>query len=413
MSKTTESEPESLFLERVEPAEQYVEVHFLDLLIVLAKRKWFIAKLTAGVAVLSLIVSILLPKYFTGTTRILPPQQTQSVAAAMLGQLGAVANLAGKDIGLRNPNDLYVAMLKSRTVADSLIQQFHLQNVYQVKRLMDARERLEQSTEIDSGKDGVITISVLDRDPSRAADLANGYVKELYKLTQSLAVTEAGQRRLFFEGQLHAATEDLARAEQALRVTQEKTGLVQLDGQAKAIIEAMSKARAQIAAKQVQIEAMKSYATPQNPDLLLATKELEAMRGQLAVMEKSQMGPGGDLQLPAGKLPSAGLEYVRAYREFKYREGVFELLSKEFEIAKIDEAKSAPIIQVMDPAIPPEAKSKPKRAVIVIVVTFIGFFVAIVLAFLMEATEYLSMQPQISQRWLVFRRYLTANPKLQ
>lgn len=395
---------------RISQAPADGDVGLLELFIVLAKRKWMIASLTFICAVVSLAYSLLLPKIYTADTKILPPQQTQSVAGAMLGQLGSLAGLAGKDLGIHNPNDIYVAMLQSRTVSDALIHKFDLMNVYKVKRMMDARKRLEEATDIDSGKDSVITISVQDHDPNRAADIANAYVNELYKLTQTLAVTEAGQRRLFFEQQLRSASEDLARAEQDMRKTQESTGLIQLDNQAKAIIEAVATARGQIAAKEVQIRAMEAFATPQNPDLIRAEDELQSLKADLGDLEKDAKGPAGNIQLPAGQIPSAGLEYVRRLRDVKYYETIFDLLEKQYEIAKIDEAKNAAIIQVLDNAVPPEWKSKPKRAVIVIVATFVGLFGAIIFAFVQEAAQYARLQPQSVVRLQLLKRYLFAKP---
>jgi tyrosine-protein kinase Etk/Wzc len=395
---------------RIADAPADGEAHFLDLLIVLAKRKWMIVSMTFFCAVASLVYSLLLPKIYTANTKILPPQQTQSVTGAMLGQvgssLGSLAGLAGKDLGIRNPNDLYVAMLQSRTLSDALIQKFNLMSVYKVKRMMDARKRLEDVTDIDSGKNGVISISVQDRDPKRAADIANAYVSELYKLNQTLAVTEAAQRRLFFEQQLRSASDDLARAEQDMRKTQETTGLIQLDDQAKALIASVSTARGQIAAKEVQIQAMKTFATPQNPDLIRAEDELQALKAHLGALERDVKGPVGDLQLPAGKIPSAGLEYVRRLRDVKYYETIFELLAKQLEVAKIDEAKNAAVIQVLDPAVLPEWKSKPKRAQIVIAGIIIGLFMAITAAFLSEAARYAKTQPHLSMRLSLLKRYL-------
>lgn len=328
----------------------------------------------------------------------------------MLGQLGPLTAMAGKDLGLRNPNDIYVTMLQSRTVSEALIRKFDLMTVYKAKRLMDARKRLAQDTDIDSGKDGVITISVQDRDPKRAADMANAYVSELYNLTKSLAITEAAQRRLFFEQQLRSANEDLVHAEQDFQKVQENTGLIQLDNQAKAIIEAISAARGQIAAKEVQITAMKAFATPQNPDLIRAENEIEAMKAHLATLEHNQRGPAGEPQLAAGKVPSAGLQYVRGLRDVKYYETVFELLSKQYEIAKMDEARSAAIIQVLDPAVPPEMRFKPKRTQIVIAGTIVGFFFSVLSVFTREAFRSAQAQPQVGNRLQLLRRYLLARP---
>src|SRR2546422_4050225 len=195
------------------PTRAEVErIHFPDRLIVLAKRKWFIFKFVGCAAVLSTGISLLLPKTYTANAKIMPPQPNQSMGAmaALSIQLGPLAALAGQGLGLRNPSDLYIAMLRSRTVADDLIDRFSLMSVYKQKLREYARGRLEAATEIKAGtKDGVISISVDDRDPRRAADLANGYVDELEKLTKTLAVTEAGKRRTFFEREGKMASDEL------------------------------------------------------------------------------------------------------------------------------------------------------------------------------------------------------------
>src|SRR5712692_7381945 len=179
------------------------EVSLLDLLIFLAKHKRLVVGVPFVVAIAATIISLLMSNIYTGTTRILPPQQSASAASALLNQLGGVlgglGGAAGGALGIRNPNDLYVGMLKSRTVADNLITRFELDKVYGREYQSDTRRELEGRTSIVAGRDGIITIEVDDKDPKRAAELANTYVDELMKLTKVLAVTEASQRRLFFE----------------------------------------------------------------------------------------------------------------------------------------------------------------------------------------------------------------------
>ena len=178
------------------------EISLLDIAIVLAKHKKLIFGLPFLAAVITAGITLLMPNWYTATTKILPPQQSQSSAAAMLGQLGALAGGAGQALGIKNPNDTFVAMLKSRTAADNLIQRFDLKKVYDEEFMMYARKELASNTNIASGKDGVITIEVDDKDPKRAAEIANAYLDQLRDLTLHLAVGEAGQRRLFFETQL-------------------------------------------------------------------------------------------------------------------------------------------------------------------------------------------------------------------
>jgi len=244
------------------------ESHLLDLLIILTRRKRIILSTTLAAAVLAVIVSALMPNRYTSTANILPPQQSQSLAASMIGQLGSLgpmAAMAQKDLGLKNPGDLYVGMLRSRTAEDRLIRRFDLLRVYRVKTMSDARHDLEDASSIALGKEGFISISVEDKDRDRAPQIANAYVDELRQLTQDLSVTEAGQRRIFFERQLELAKNNLADAEQALKQTEQKTGLIQLDGQAKAIIESVVKLRATIAAQEVALHARRLSSTEENP----------------------------------------------------------------------------------------------------------------------------------------------------
>lgn len=356
------------------------ETDFLGLLVVLAEHKKAILSSTVTAAVVAALLSLLLPNRYTATTKIMPPQRSQSLASALMGQLSALSPVAamagGSALGLKNPNDIYVGMLKSRTVEDALIHRFNLQKLYRDKRVSDTRKELEEYSEITTEKEGFIAISVEDKDPKRAADMANAYVEELRKLTQNLAVTEAGQRRLFFEQQLEQVKNNLADAEQALKETQQKTGLIQLDGQAKAIIESVVQLRAGIAAKEVQLRALRSFATAQNPDVEMLEQEVEGMKGQLATLEKQSGSSDGDVQIPTGKVPEAGLEYVRKLRDVKYYETIFGLLAKQYEAAKLDEARNAAVIQVMDPAVEPDRKSSPKRLFITVLSGFFAFLIA-------------------------------------
>lgn len=382
------------------------EIRLLDLLIVLAKNKFMIIGVTFGAALLSVIISLALPNVYTGAAKLLPPQQSQSTAAMVLGQLGGLAGIAGNSLGIKNPNDLYVGMLKSRTVADSIISRFDLQKLYDEETMVQTRKHLEKNTNISAGKDGLITIEFDDEDPMRAAAITNAYVAELQKLTQNLAVTEAAQRRLFFEQQLKQAKEDLSSAEVAMKVTQEKTGLIKLDDQGRAIIEAVATLRAQIAAKEVELRAMRSFATEQNSDYIRSQQQLAGLRSELTKLERSHIGGGGDILVPTGKVPEAGLEYVRRFRDVRYHETIFELLAKQFEVAKIDEAKDAAVVQVVDEALPPDRKSRPRRSVIVIVFTLLAGIAAVLFAFVREAYSRAARNEEQANRLSVLRSHL-------
>jgi uncharacterized protein involved in exopolysaccharide biosynthesis len=362
------------------------EVNLLDLLIVLAKHKRVVVGLPLVAVIVAAIVSLLLPNVYTGTTKILPPQQSASAASALLNQLGGalgglLGGAGGSALGARNPNDLYVGMLKSRTVADNLISRFELGKVYDEDRLSDTRKRLEKETTIAAGRDGIITIEVEDRDPNRAAELANAYVEELMKLTKVLAVTEASQRRLFFERQLLQAKDSLTTAEVAARQGLQKGGLAQVDAQGRSMIAVTARLRAEISVKEVQLGAMRTFAAEGNPELQRTQQELEALRRELARVEgASPIAAAGR----AGEAGNTGLDNLGRLRDVKYYEFLYELLAKQYELAKIDEAKDAAVVQVMDKAIEPDRKSGPKRALIISVSTFVAFLVSIIFAFLRE-----------------------------
>jgi len=399
MTQVEKTEVELRVTEEVRPIEtagQDGGIHFPEYLIVLAKRKSFVIKFVAVGIVLSVITAFLLPKTYTAKTKIMPPQQNQSMGAmAALSQLGPLAALVGQ--GLRNPGDIYVAMLRSDTVANGLIDRFFLLRVYNKKLHIDARLRLAELTEISAGKDGVISVSVEDRNPQRAADLANGYVEELEKLTKTLNMTEAGKRRLFFEREVRMANDDLATAEVALKQTEEKTGLILLDTQSKAIIGSLTSLRAAIAAKEVEVQAMRSFATTENPDLVMAESELGTLRTQLDRLERGH-SKRSVADVPIENVPTAGLEYVRKLRDVKYHEALFQLLAKQYEAAKIDEARDTLFVQQMDKATPPERRSWPPRTLLVLVTTLLSLFLASVAVFLMEAMEHAREDSQFTAR---------------
>ena len=351
----------------VYPAAEPLGPGILDLLLIVARRKMFILSMTVAGGAIFAIVAFLLPMRFTSTAVIMPPQQAQSMTSALLGELGPLAGLAGRDLGLKNPSDLYIGILGGRTIADSLIQKFKLREAYDVDSATDARKVLAKRSSFAAGKDSLIKIAVQDTDPKRAADLANAYVQELYEQTARLALTESAQRRLFFEQKLEAAKESLADAEAALKSTQERTGVLKVDAQVESVIQSMAQLRAAIVVREVALASLRTAATGQNPEVVRQESELASMREQLKKLEARQgPQPAGDPMIPISRLPEAGLAYVRALRDLKYQETMFELLAKQYEIARIDEAKDAPLIQVVDTAIPPERKSWPPRAVFAI-----------------------------------------------
>jgi tyrosine-protein kinase Etk/Wzc len=387
------------------------EINLLDYLIILLKHKKLILGVTLGAAIITAIICFIIPPTYEAETAILPPQQqSSSMAGQLLSQMGGAGGLTGAVggalLGVQTPSDLYVGILKSTTVADRIIDRFDLMKLYDADYREDARkELLEDVLDASADKDsGIITITIEDKEPKRAANMANAFVEELKHLTKGLAVTEAAQRRLFFEEQLKDAKTTLTKAEEAMKSFQEKTGVMEVDEQAKAVIEGFAALSAQIAAKEVELKVMKTYSTPNNPDL---QKEEEALTGLKAELKKLEVKNKGanDPIIPTVKMPELGTEYARKLRDVTFSETLFELLTKQYEIAKLDEARGVAIIQVIDKALPPTKKAKPNILLLVAAVSCAGFFVSVMLAFLMEYKERASRNPETKEKFETLRKY--------
>lgn len=387
----------------VKEPKQEVEYGLMDILLVVARHK----KLTLGIPVAAVlcavVVSLVLPNVYRASTRLLPPQQSQSGAAALLSQLGGLAGAAGA-AGVKSPNDLYVGMLKSRTVADHLVAQFDLKKAYGTPSQEKARAILEENTVITSGKDGLLSIEVEDEDQKKVAPMANAYVNELLKLTKVLAVTEASQRRVFFEQQLEASKNRLASAEMALKRALDTQGVISVDASSRAIVETVGRLRAQISAKEIQLSSMQAFVTAQNPEYRRVSEELSSLRRELGHLENGRaqaVNPGED-----ALAKSPGLENIKILRDVKYHQMLYELLAKQYEVARLDEAKDPSIIQVLDPAVEPEQKFKPKRAVLVLLSGVFGLLAGIAAAFISDARGRAMRSPEGRARWEELRSSL-------
>lgn len=394
-----------------ELASEYpVEIFAVSLcraLIRLTRRKWLIAK-TAGLAAgLGILVSVILPVSYTATTRIMTPQQTPSSASLLMNQMansggGQLAMAAAGGLGLRNPNDVYIGLLGSRPVADAIIEQFGLRTVYRAKDMTAARTTLAAHSTVASEKSGFITVSVTDRDKTRAAKIANAYTEQLRILTKTLALTEASHRRIFYEEQLKHAREDLLAAEVAFQQVQQKRGLVQLDAQAKATIGLLAGLHAQVSAKQVELQAIRSYSTEHNPDVQLTESQLSSLEQEVSSLE--QRGhPAGSLDLGLQDVAGAGIEYLRAEHELEYRQILFDLLLKQYDVARLDEAKDAAVVQVVEPAIAPDRRSAPKRGLMIMMFTLLGIVAACCYLFM---TDYSRKNPQLARSLAEFSSVL-------
>jgi tyrosine-protein kinase Etk/Wzc len=329
--------------------------NLLDFALVLAERLRILIAVPFAAGLVGLGISFLIPPTYTATTRLLPPTQQQTTSAVLAAQLGSLAALVGGAAGIKNPADQYVALLKSRSVYDGIIQRFKLKELYGERYIEDTRRELEKRTKISAGvKDGIVSIDAEDEDPKRAADIANGFVEELRELSKSLAITEAAQRRLFFEAQLKQTKDHLSKSELALRVSGVSEAVLKTMPQS--ALEVLARLKAQITVQEVKLASMRTFMTDSHPEFKLALQELAALRAELSKAEQSNTAKAG----------GAGGEYVAKYRDFKYHETLFELMAKQYELARLDEAREGAVIQVVDAALPPEKKSKPRRALIML-----------------------------------------------
>ena len=366
------------------------EISLLDLALVVAEnlKLLILGPLAVGLAALG--ISFLIKPSFTASTTILPPQQQQSAAAAMAQQLGALGGLAGAAAGLKNPADQYVAMLKSEAVADVLIERFKLVQRYEVDYLQDAFKALEQKRRITSGKEGLIKVEVDDQDPAIAAEMANAHVDALRGLMSRLALTEAQQRRAFFEKKLKETQAELTRAQQALQATGVSSNA--LKANPGATVTAVAELQARISAQEVKVGVMRGYLTDSAQELRSALAELAGLRAQLTRIGQTAPDRAGDT------------DYVTRFRDFKYYETLFELFAKQYEIARVDEAREGPLLQVMDTARAPQRKSKPKKALIAVIATLAAGFALLLFVFVRQALRNAAQDEETAGKLRAIRR---------
>jgi tyrosine-protein kinase Etk/Wzc len=390
------------------------EFDFLDVFLIAAASKWTILALSAIGLTIGIIAGWIAHPVYTAKTVIMPPQQEQSSSSALMGQFGALASMTGlgSSLNLKNPSDLYIGILQSETVTDRMIKRFDLRRVYHYpKRESDLRVAVAKTAKFMSEKDGMISISVTDRDPRRAADMANAYVQELYDMNNRLALGGAAQKRLFFEQQLAQEKDRLADAEVALRQTEEATGVIAPTGQTENMIRQIAQVEAEITSHEVQLDALKTSSTDQNPDVIRLTTELASLRGQLHDLESgSGKRNPGDISMTAANAPKAGLEYIRKERDVKYHQFLFDMLARQYEAARIDEARAAPVIQVVDPAQVPDRKSAPYRALWALVGCVVGCFASLLWVFLRHIYRKMASDAEHGQRLAQLKQELLQRP---
>jgi tyrosine-protein kinase Etk/Wzc len=357
------------------PVQTGIEFDLLDLLLVIAEQKKKIILATAIGFFLAMALVLLMHPVFTAKAVILPPQQGQS-SAAMISQLGNLAALTGlgSGAGLKDPNDLYMGVLASNTVQDGLIKRFGLIDAYHVHKLSEARRILTSNSKFLSEKGSMISITVKDGDRYRAARLANAYVDELHDINSRLIIGEASLRRNFFAQQLALEKDRLTDAEISLQQTEETTGAIAPVGQTGIFIGQVAALQSQIVSREVQLDALRTSSTDQNPDVIRMSTEIEGLKAKLRDMESVQKGrKPGDITLTSRSLPQDQVVFLRKQRDVQYHTLIFDLIARQFEAARLDEAKASPVIQVLDPAEPPDKKSGPFRALWTLVGGILGF----------------------------------------
>lgn len=346
------------------------EVGLLDLGVIVAENVRLLVFGPLLVGLFALGTCFLIPPTYTARTSFFPPQQQQSAAVTALAQLGALSGIAASTAGLKSPQDQYVALTRSTAIADRLVDRFKLMELYDVHYREDARKNLAKNTVVSSGKDGLIVVEVDDHSPQRAAEIAGAYVIELRSLLGNLALTEAQNRRVFFEKQLEQTKTRLTVAEVALGSTGVSATAIRADPRAS--VEVVARIQAQITMQEVKLSSMRGYLSESAPEVRQAQTELASLRAQLR-----KSGAGDPSASSAGG-------YIEKYRDFKYQETLFELFARQFELAKVDEAREGSVIQVVDEAQPPERKSKPKKGIIAILAAFATVFLLLLWVFLFQ-----------------------------
>lgn len=340
--------------------------------IVLLRKKTVVGFVFAFGILAALAVLWLKPTY-TAKATFLPPNSMSASTSLFPTQIAGIGSAGGMLGILKDPSMIYIGVLESREVADDLIQQFHLQNVYKTRKLSQTETALAAHTKFLPAKDSLITISVEDHDPQRAADIANEYLKELTKQNDRLVLTEAGQRRVFFEQQLKNEKDLLTDAEVALTRVEEQTGMIRPGGQTELQISMIAQTQASISNLEIELGALLQGATEQNPEVIRLRSQIAGLEEQESNLENSKIKEHtGNVMVPTSKVPALTLEYVRQQREVQYHEALYGVLLRQYESARLDESGSAPLIQIVDSAQVPDTKSGPHRLFLVLLASLFG-----------------------------------------
>ncbi len=341
----------------------------------------------------STLVAFLIPTRYQSTARLMPPDSTQSgglamAAAALSGGAGGLG-IASEMLGIKSTSDVFVGILSSRTVQDKLIQQFDLRRLYGERGMEDARKDLAKRTDISvDRKSQIITLTVTDHDPKRASEMGETYVAELNRLVAELSTSSARRERIFLEGRLQAVSLDLEAAEKEFSQFSSKNSAIDIKEQGKAMVEAAATLQGQLIAAESEAEGLKQIYTDNNVRVRSVRARINELRHQLEKIG----GKGENASVPLGqqqdslypsirKLPLLGVAYADLYRRTRVQEAVFESLTKEYELAKVQEVKEIPIVKVLDPPNVPDKKSFPPRLVIMFLGTALALALTMVWVF--------------------------------
>lgn len=378
-----------------QPAMQEDEIDLLLLLKVLWQAKGRIVLAFLVGSVLAAAFALSMPNIYTSTTRFLPAgSESGSRMAAMMAGVPDFALSAAGIGGAGGKGDLYKSLLESRSLISEVVEKEGLQAYYETEYLVQTRQKLKGRTGVQIGKkDGLITLSVDDEDPAKAQKIGQTYYDALSRLTATLALTTAQQKRVFFEKQLEQAKNRLVSAEESMQRFQTASGAVALTDQAKAAVEQLAQLRAQISAKKIQIQSMRSFAANTNPDLRRAQHELAALEAELSSLE-SAPGAGsreGSTLLATADIPTTGKGYARELRNLKHAEAMYAMMTRQLEAAKLSEAEEGGNnLQLIDPPDIPELKSKPKRAMMTAVGAMLATLLMCVWVLFREREQWLS-----------------------
>lgn len=374
--------------------ERSLSEYYIDIL----KHRKFIGYAVGTTFVLAIIFSLLLPKMYMATARILPPRDDDTGLVSFLARTDEpLSGLASSLIGNQSSAELYVGIMRSRSVADALTKKFKLKELYKLKYVEDVYKKLEARSTIEvSRKNQIIIVSVEDRDRQRAADMANAYVEMLDRINRELNITQGKRKRLFLEDRLKEVRAALDHAEQELKAFQEKYHIVAIEEQAKVAIQGAAEIKAQIIEAQTELEIFKQFGTEKQAEAVMLKAKIEELKRQLKSIgqsegaqntgsDKSNNDRESDFYIPFNDLPRLGMQFMRLTREAKIQGKLFELLAAQYEMAQIEEAKDVGTIQVIDHAVAPEKKYRPKRARIVITATILIFFFAVITAIAKES----------------------------